>query len=851
MKPIYTVNKNIALVLIAFFMLLFTNQVKATCNFHAGFTTVASSNNCKSIYFTNTSYVTNASDSGVSYLWKLGTSIFASTKNANYTFATNGTYTICLIMFKQTSGGMCSDTLCQTITVNCATGCTLGTLGWNWAYNCSTRTVSFTGTNSDTSGSYHYTWGFGDQKYDTLNHLSTSHTYPNNGTYTVCMNIKKYDNGALCKDTTICKTVTVAGIHGTNFTTTISTANCKEAIFSIQDSNTCGIYTWSWGDNTSSTQTNKANTIGHAYAGNGTYTVCLIVFSCNDTTCATYKCNTVTINCNPCSTYANWSYSVACPSRAVTFTSGVGDTTGYFVYSWSFGDSSALGTLKSTTHTYSANGTYTVCLKIKRYVNTTSAPCFDTTICKTVTVNCTNTGCSLVGEWSYTIACPSRVGSFRAYVGDSLGAYSYSWNFGSNTATATTIDPHYTFANNGTYTVCLTIKRYIPGTTTVCKDTVICKTITVNCSSCNLAANFNVGVNCALKKVEVGNTSTGDSCFYSTWAWGDGTYSHDRSPAPHVYAHEGTYNVCLIIKKCTDTTCVNYICKTVIVPVSCCNSHAYFGATVKCADKKVEVLNYSYGDSCMTYKWSWGDGSYSTDRNPLKHIYAQAGTYNVCLKVTKCGDTTCSNTFCKTIVIPTVCCPTPNFYFYNFCNTYRFINTTVGGTSFWWSFGDSSFSSAKSPYHSFFSKRTFTVCLTVFDSVKHCTATVCKQVVVNCRWFGNHHFESPLSDGNIGDAESMQADPGANTDLTPSKGLQMNVQAGISAYPNPTNSTLNIILPASNATIRITDITGALLMEYKNISSFYKADVSGLAAGIYFVNVINENGTQSVRFLKN
>lgn len=849
MKSFYQFSKNISMALMAIFMLLFVNHANATCNFHADFITQVSPNNCKSIYFTNTSFVTNSNDSGVSYIWKYGSATFASTRNANYTFTANGTYTICLIMFKQVNGGICSDTICKTVTVNCGTGCALGTLGWNWSYNCATRTVSFAGSNTDSVGLYKYTWSFGDQHYDTLNHLSTSHVYPNNGSYTVCFNVKKYDNGVVCKDTTICKTVTVGGVHTPNFTNTTSSVNCKELIFAIQDSNSCGIYDWFWGDNTSSIQTNKNSTMGHIFPGSGTYNVCLKVRLCTDTSCYTYTCKTITINCNTCSTYANWSFGVACPSRVVSFTSGVADTTGNYVYSWNYGDNSALGTLKSGTHTYANNGTYTVCLRVKRYIISTSVPCFDTTICKTVNVNCnTSGGCTLTGNWTYSIACPSRVGSFLAAVGDTTGVYGYSWNFGDSSAFATTKDPHHTFTSNGTYTICLTIKRFTPGSNTICKDTLICKTITINCTSCNLQANFNPFINCNLRKLEVGNASTGDSCFTSKWSWGDGTYSYDNHPAPHIYANAGTYNVCLIIRKCADTTCLNYICKTVVIPPSCCNSHAYFGATVKCADKKVEVLNYSYGDSCMTYKWSWGDGTYSTDKNPLKHIYAQPGTYTVCLKVTKCNDSICTNTFCKTIVIPQTCCPTPSFYYYNFCNMFRFINTTVGGTSYWWSFGDSSFSSSKSPYHAFFSKRTFTVCLTVFDSVKHCTTTVCKQVVVNCRWFGSHNFEVPLSDDNLGDAENMNQE---NTDFTPSKGLQMNVKAGITAYPNPTNSYLNIILPATNATIKITDISGAILMQFENVTSYYKADVSRLAAGVYFVNVINENGIQSVRFMKN
>jgi len=1137
MKPI---SSRIKSILFSFFLaslLLLSGQAKATCNFHAGFTATASTSNCNEYIFSNTSYVTNSNDSGVSYLWVLGTSIFSTTKNSSYLFSANGTYTVCLVMFKQTSAGICADTMCQTITVNCTSGtsCSWGSLGWEWTKNCTNKNLYFKAFNSDSLGTYKYTWGFGDATYDTLNHQVTYHSYGAVNQYTACLNIKKYNNGVVCKDTTICKTVTVSTpLKDVDFSFTASTANCKEVSFSIIDSNNmtnaaCAYYRWYWGDGTSTLQTSKTTPIGHLFAGNGTYTVCVKALSCNDTNCYTIKCKSVTINCatgcnfgtvswgwgyncttrtvtfsgycsdttggirytwafgdqtydtlnhrvtshvyanngtytacfnvkkyfngvvckdtticktitvtsctNTCLLYGGWSYSVACPTKVVSFQGYVGDTTGIYSYTWNYGDNSVAGTTKSATHTYANNGTYNVCLSIKRYTSSnTSTPCHDTTICKQVVVNCTSsTSCSLYGNWTYSLSCPSKTVSFLSYVGDTNGIYAYIWNFG-DSSSATTKNATHTFVNNGTYTVCLKIKRYVPGTTTVCKDTNICKTVSVNCNStcslyggwsysvscpsravhfssfvadtsayytylwtfgdnttaytkdplhtytsngnytvcltikrfasnsnivcrdtvicksiaincntpcsllagwsynvscpsrtvsfntsiadttgyygyiwsfgdstsatttsrnlthtfyhngtfnvcltvkrystsggatvvcrdtticktvtvscttCSMLANYTYGVNCANKKLEVLNTSTGDSCFISKWAWGDGTYSNDKNPSSHTYTQAGTYTVCLIVKKCSDTTCVNYICKSIVIPVNCCNSHANFGATVNCPNKKVEVVNYSYGDSCMNYTWFWGDNSYTTTKNPGSHTYTAAGTYTICLKVVKCNDSTCYNYYCKTIVIPTVCCPVANFYSYNFCNTFRFVNTTVGGTSYWWSFGDSSFSSAKSPYHTFFSKRTFQVCLTVFDSVKHCSTTVCKNVLVNCGWFGGgNHFEVPLSDGNIGDV----AKTAQNTDLTPSKGLQMNVQAGITAYPNPTNSILNVILPATTSTVKITDMTGALLMQFDNVISFCKADVSRLAAGVYFVNVVNENGTQSVRFMKN
>src|SRR6185436_2146094 len=104
------------------------------------------------------------------------------------------------------------------------------------------------------------------------------------------------------RDTTICKTVTISYLTGVSFTPTISSTNCKQYNFSIQDTNACAIYYWNWGDNSTSIQTSKNSSMSHTYANNGTYTVCMKAVSCYDSTCYKTICKTVTINCSGCYT---------------------------------------------------------------------------------------------------------------------------------------------------------------------------------------------------------------------------------------------------------------------------------------------------------------------------------------------------------------------------------------------------------------------------------------------------------------------------------------------------------------------------------------------------------------------
>jgi PKD repeat protein len=858
MKHLNALNKNVKTFGSLLLLLLIVQITKATCNF--GYVAMAYQYNCQNRTISYTAY--NADSLGTyTYSWAFGdgSTDTLNHKVVTHTYANTGSFTACLTIIKYDNGVRCRDTvICKTMSVTTCP-CNVGSAGWSYSYNCNTHTVTFAGTVGDTSGVKLY-WGFGDQQYDSLK-KSTTHVYAN-GTYSACLYIKKYTNGVLCKDTAICKTIVVANCNGCTFGTIGwgYTYNCQTHTMSFGASNpdttSTYRYTWSFGDGAYDTLNHKNAT--HVYA-NGTYNVCLSVKKYNGSVvCAdTTICRSITVtNCSGCSTYASWGFNLNCKTMSTTLY--VGDSTGSYSFLWQLGDSTHTSTLKTPSFTFASNGTYNVCLKITRYVNNTSTKCWDTLICRSVTVNCTSTPpCTIQGYLSNTVTCPGRRAVFALSLADTGATYSYEWTFGDNNAGAgpnNVRNPYHEYSNNGTYYVCVHIRRYAAGTQTVCKDTTICRTVTVNCA-CNVTANFNFGVNCALKKAEVTNTSTGDSCLTYKWSWGDGTYSTVKAPGYHIYSQAGTYNVCLIVRRCTDTTCVNYICKTVVIPTGCCNTRAYFGATVNCADKKITVLNYSYGDSCMTYKWSWGDGTYSTAANPGYHIYSQRGNYTICLKATKCNDSTCTNTFCKTVEIPQTCCPTVNFYWYNYCGTFRFINTTQGGTSYWWSFGDSSWSAQRNTLHTYGSKRTYNVCLTVFDSVRHCTTTVCKQLTVNCTWWHNAPGApgAGMQGNNSGsngsnDAADLSQD---NSTTSSTNGLQVNATAGILAYPNPTNSLLNIEIPDSRSTIRITDITGAVLMEVTDISRFYRADVSKLAAGIYFVNVINEKGTQSVRFLKN
>jgi PKD repeat protein len=89
--------------------------------------------------------------------------------------------------------------------------------------------------------------------------------------------------------------------------------------------------------------------------------------------------------------------------------------------------------------------------------------------------------------------------------------------------------------------------------------------------------------------------------------------------------------------------------------VDSCHAMFNFGKAVD----TVNFFNSSTGLATPNYQWSFGDGDNSILENPT-HIYAQDGTYTVCLTIsgTTNNNTTCTDTYCTTVYITHDCIDT-------------------------------------------------------------------------------------------------------------------------------------------------------------------------------------------------
>ena len=75
----------------------------------------------------------------------------------------------------------------------------------------------------------------------------------------------------------------------------------------------------------------------------------------------------------------------------------------------------------------------------------------------------------------------------------------------------------------------------------------------------------------------------------------------------------------------------------------------------------------------------------------------------------------------------------------------------------------------------------------------------------------------------------------------------VDVTEAISVYPNPCGDVLNLSDVVSNGTYFIYNINGSLVQSDKATSAI---NVGGLGSGVYFLTLVGDNNTQTIKFIK-
>ena len=274
-------------------------------------------------------------------------------------------------------------------------------------------------------------------------------------------------------------------------------------------------------------------------------------------TAFTFKAGAQTTTCNA---EFGWNFI---NGNTVKFTPAVNDSP-VVHHLWNFGDGSATSQVVSPTHSYLSNGSYNVVHTVIRYSPNGAAICTQSI---THTILIQQAPCELVVDfsWNATATNPLMI-EFHNLSTPSSPSDSTTWTFGdgSNSYAA---NPVHTYANAGTYTVCLVVKKNNNTTGTTPCIRYKCKTIVVQ-APCTLQANFTWHASPTnAQNIQFTNTSAPLSSTDSIrWTFGDGSSSNAVNPN-HTYTQPGSYNVCLRVQKRnsagTLSNCISEICKTV------------------------------------------------------------------------------------------------------------------------------------------------------------------------------------------------------------------------------------------------------------------------------------------------
>lgn len=211
-----------------------------------------------------------------------------------------------------------------------------------------------------------------------------------------------------------------------------------------------------------------------------------------------------------------------------------------------------------------------------------------------------------------------------------------------------------------------------------------------------------------------------------TWNFGDGSSAAGTSPILHSYAAAGTYPVSLIL---ADTNyCNSPDSLTIILRVSPVVK-AQFEVPDGCAAYTAVFNNTSLAG--QQFFWDFGDGTSSTDMNPV-HLYNTTGTYTISLLVVDSNTCNISDSTTRTIQVhakPTAgfsTTPVPAEY-----NTPTvFYNNATGATHYIWLFGDGDSTvknGSDTVIHQYQQTGSFNACLIAMNQYG-CSDTSCHPV---------------------------------------------------------------------------------------------------------------------------
>lgn len=559
-----------------------------------------------------------------SRLWIFEPGYTSTLPNPTYIFpVTNMKYAVMLIV-TDTYG--CMDTIVDSVFVK---------PGFAFTFRndtvCEGYATKFTPINQAAGDTlYSVTWNFGDPTSgpnNTSQAYSPTHVFTGPGTFTVRMKAYNSDN---CVDS-VYREVNVYEAPHPLFS--FLSTPCDSTIYfsdSTLNSGSGSIASWQWsfGDGSAPVTINAPGPgdISHLYVNAGFYTVSLIMtnsngcidsisrvvqrfpcikagFAVGDTLCARYKIAFADSSL-PVSRINQWHW-----------TWGDGTDTTYTVHS------------SPVFHTYANSGTYNVTLEIQAMVSGTNIV---DNMMNIVTVHPTP-----LTYFSNVPVCLNQMTLFRD-TSSTFGAPVTEWNWTLGTKptdTSTLKNPSHRYDTAGIYDVKLVVMNSFG-----CKDSLTKPTRVYGLPEAhyeNTAAC--VGDPTFFTDISVKSDTT---LAFWRWSFGDPTTMKDTSNLKdpvYKYPNTGDFDIRMIVRD--RYGCIDTVDSTVRVNVTPLSSFTV-ADNYNGKQGQVKINNVSTGAD--SYRWDFGNGSYSTEENPVA-LFTDDGNYSIRLIATNqydCADTT-------------------------------------------------------------------------------------------------------------------------------------------------------------------------------------------------------------------
>lgn len=579
-------------------------------------------------------------------------------------------------------------------------------------------------------------------------------------------------------------------LHFRVVTTEISGAPQADFVFDAQndpqvsfvDSSSGNPVNWIWnfGDGTIF---NQVQNPGYVFTENGVYLVCLTAI--NSISSSTH-CELVEINnCLP---------PIADFSFITTYTPEIlfQDLSLHFptTWHWDFDDNGNTWGYLNPIYTFTHNDTFNVCLTVSNNYGSD-------TICQSIIIDA-YTGPSAAFSYS------SQQSPFIQFYDESSSQIINSpdlwqWDFGDGSPPSYEQDPMHLFADNGVYTVCLTVSNAYG-------SSLYCSQVVINTYTGPMADfNWSVAASPWIDFIDLSSDSVHNQTTGWLWQFGDGGSSTLQNPS-HSYTQNGIYAVCLIATNAygSDTLCQEVLIDAYQIPEAAFTFSTDFAPMVFFVDHSIGVPTQ--------WDWDFDDNSSPlSNQNPV-HTFASNGPFNVCLIASNYLG---ADTVCQPITLFYYTSPVSDFTWEAFNG--RLVQfqdqSTMNPTEWFWTFGDATAnSSAENPTYTYPVAGNYQVCLTA-TNVLGAGTTKCKTVT---------------------------AISGIGIDQPEAEGLIL--------YPNPVKDSFTLKFPPlwQVEKISLNDEFGReLSIPYQVEEERILFQASALSAGIYFIEF--NTGTESFR----